>query len=458
MSGDAQAKKGRSAPPKVEGSDNSARLKHYKKLKRLYNRARLHSILRSRRYATIEEQDPRHATFGVGSLTAHDIATPMHVFLLNRSLLSAVKAAMAKKGSPLTENELLDIALSNNEGAVQDDFSPGAIAAAVASYYASPVAFSVESQIANMYAVNITLNYVIGSLLAAESGHKAVMRVKELASSTKLDHWQFIVEGMRHQGAKHIQAVLTDFVPHQLDPRLAAYTDLGVGHEVYNVMDDLTQLPERERFNAFIATYTFDSIWQPEDMRLTRVGNQWYLSSYRLKVADWNPRRYELVAALREGRPLERARAQDYQGIFVEETRHKVDLSGHPYKDVIDQYPGKVVNVPGGAIKRIRNAFDTQLHDDGIFVIGEVMQVREEAQSNPSQIAGLAARFKVEDYRLLKQILEKYHGMRVDFVTFPELADRFLPDGWRLQVPPIEREQMRGEHGNCLVVVRRDKS
>ncbi|HSW65732.1 MAG TPA: hypothetical protein VLI54_01170 [Bacillota bacterium] len=440
--------------PDDQAQLRAVRAMHPWRLKRQRLKAHWHARLLPAFGQSISNDNPRHATLSLGRTDSLD--TPLFSFLLNKSLVDKIEAATAKKKSRLTEAELLDIALATTEDAAQEQFSAQALNAVAASYYASPVAFAAESLLANMYAANITLNYTLGALMAAESGHKGTMRVKELASGAKTDHWQFMAEGMRHQGARHMDVVLTDFVPLKLDPQLSTfYSDLTVSTEVYSLFDDLAPLPKTKRFDAFFTSYAFDSVWQPEDMRLSRVGNNWYRSSYRLKVADWNKRKEELLLALRHGRALPHARPQDYKGIFVEEIRQKVDVHSLPYGDIIARHGRAVLNVPGGAVKRIVNAFAAQLASHGVFVIGDVMHITPSAQPRHSEVAGVAARFKVEDYDLLKQILEERHGLTAKMVTFPELAQRFLPDGWRLQVPQFELEQMNGQYGNRLMVITR---
>ncbi len=389
-------------------------------------------------------------------------STPRHRFLLNASLLDRIEVATANKGAALSQDELLEIAIDDDEGAVTSGFSSDAINAINATYYASSVAFSKESQIADVYAMNITLNYTLGRLLLDVTGPRKSFRVKELACGWFPEHWQYIAEGMRQGGAKRVLLTLTDFVQPTRPRVLQRSRNIKLRTALYNVFDDMPSLPDKERLDAILATYTFDSVWLPEDARLTRIDGQWYQSAYRLKVADWNPRREELLDALRARTPLRRGTPEDYMGIFVEELRQTVDIQAHPYGDIIARSSADIVNVPGGLIRRVVNAFEAQLGSDGVFVCGDVMMFGlktlqgEECYMNVSELTGVVARYKVEDYAIARDVLQEQHGLRVEFVAFPELARRYLPEDWQAQVPAVERRDMRGLHGNTIMVVRRE--
>ncbi len=407
-----------------------------------------------------DEHHRRHALLALGLFGPPDM--PLFQFLLNDSLLESIEVAMANKGGELSQTELLHIALAHAEGAVDPDFSSGAINALNASYYASPVAFDKEAFLANMYTCNIALNYALGGLIADLSLPKDHLKIKELASGAKTDHWLFMAEGMRHKGVKDMDITVTDFVLPPISGAYDTHPDVHVRAEIYNLFDDFPALQGGQRLDVIFASYTFDSIWQPEDIRLTKVGDEWYQSSYRLKVADWNPRKDELIAALRSRRPLDHARPVDYMGVFIEEARQKVNLDDHPYGDIIRHTELSAVNVPGGMITRVVQAFRTQLSDDGIFVIGEAMMlgaigVPQPFYLNACELTGVAARYKIEDYLLGRDVLEQRYGLQVDLVTFEELAQRYLPEGWAGQVPALERIQLHNTDGNAVIVVSKRK-
>ncbi|HSW65733.1 MAG TPA: hypothetical protein VLI54_01175 [Bacillota bacterium] len=408
----------------------------------------------------VDELNRRHASLALGLFGPPDM--PLFRFLLNDGLLERIEVATANKGSELSEDELLQVALMDTDGAVEPDFSTDAINALVASYYASPVAFNKEAFLANMYTCNISLNYALGGLIADRCRPRDRLKIKELSSGVKTDHWLFMAEGMRHAGVKDMDITITDFVRPPLSNAYEDHPDIHVRTAAYNLFDDFPVLPQNERIDVIFASYAFDSVWQPEDIRLTRVGDNWYQSFYRLKVADWNPRKDELLTVLRERQPLPNAQPSDYMGVFIEEARQKVHLEDHPHGELIRKTELSAVNVPGGMVKRVAQAFDSQLSDDGIFIIGEAMMLGAIGLPKPfytyiCELTGVAARYKIEDYMVGRDILEQHYGLRVDLVTFDELAETYLPPGWQNQVPLIERQQLRGEHGNALIVVSKRK-
>jgi hypothetical protein len=249
---------------------------------------------------------------------------------------------------------------------------------------------------------------------------------------------------------------LTDIVPPPLPD--AAGSEVQYASEAYSLLDDFPDLPEAERFDAMVATYGFDSVWHPADMRLTRVGDKWYQSLYRVKVDDWNPRKAELLDALRRGVELEGATPQEYEGIFIEEVMQEVTIAGHAWEEMLQELPEGTFNIPGGLITRVVQAFERQLKHGGIFVSGDVADIRHTPHSPPpSGVSGVAERYKVENYVFAKRVLEHYYGLQVEFDTLGELAERFLPDGWEQYAGQHERAGIQNNLA-VLMTVRRTRA
>jgi hypothetical protein len=123
---------------------------------------------------------------------------------------------------------------------------------------------------------------------------------------------------------------------------------------------------------------------------------------------------------------------EDFQHISIKKKLIKVDIDLVQYGKVISDYyvrKSKVdVNFPGGLIKKVVEAFETQITPGGAFIIGDMaVNGREGFVTNglPNgkslfmddyMTSGEVAKFKVEDYGLAKVILESY-GFDVELVT-----------------------------------------
>lgn len=385
--------------------------------------------------------------------------SPSYDFLITDALLRELKAAKNAKGADLSQDELLGICLAAGEDAVNPTFTTDAMNAINASYYASEIAFGESAKLATMFVENAPLNTAMGALIADNTTGET-LRIKEISSGNNTGHWQKVMERIRGaDDQKSVEITLTDFVEPTIAPELSN-SGAMVNAEVYSLFDDMPVLPKENRFDTLISTYSFDSIWQPEDMRLEKIDNQWYQAKYRVKVADWASRREELISAMREQKPLNNAAATDYDGIVVERAMERVDVSEHPFYKYITGSEQKIVNLPGGLIKRIVNAFDSQLKEDGIFITGDVADFGETMISKMDAdqcISGIAARYKVEDYALAKQILEAEYGLEVSFIGLPELVDGYLPNDWRDNCPENDWKQIDNLPSNKIMMVKRAK-
>jgi hypothetical protein len=421
------------------------------RLERLYQRA-LAATETSQGYFRSDESDPRLVDMMVWEQQTPRI--PSFHFLATRHLIDTLSAAAAQKQTELTQDEILRLALEDNEGAVAADFDPRAMNAVNATYYSSDEAFAPESGPAGMYGKNRPLNYALGRLMATGIGQGDSIRIKELSSGSRTDHWRDALQGVRAGGAEQVELTLTDFVQPPANP-VAGVTST----EVYSLFDDLPPLPPEERYSAIVATYGFDSVWQPEDARLQRIGEQWYEERYRVKVADWSPRREELLGALREGRPLEGAVPSDFAGMYVERASEPIDISAHPYRRYIGLHDSKSFGFPGGLIKRVVNAFENQLTDEGVFIscdTGDFGHMPERTLLSARGISGVAARYHSDDFRIAKEILEQEHGFEVSLMTLDEVAGQYLPENWQDQATPDEIDEITNNASfNGLIVVRR---
>jgi hypothetical protein len=405
--------------------------------------------------------DPRMPyveVYGGARGEATDYNVPTYHFYLNDGLLENLQAAAAEKGNELTINEQLAVGLAETEGAVDPNFSSDALNAINASYYASDVAFSNETGPATMFAANRPINQALGTLMARECGTPDTLKVKELCSGGRTAHWAQEAMGALQAGVEHVEVTLTDFVEPTVEPEAAMVNGATIHTEQYSLFDDMPTLPEGERYNAMVETYN-DSVWEEGDMHITRAGGQTYQTVFRVKVADWNERKDELIAAMRAGEPLSDAEAKDYDGIFVERAKEPIDLNNHPYREYIENRPGNSIMVPGGLIKRVVEAFDKQLNQNGVFVSADVgnfgFAPPGKTPSSPDAISGVAARYHCDDYVLAKQILEGEYGFEVRLLSLEDLANENLPHLWQVYALGREIDSITGTPSNGVMLVKR---
>lgn len=403
------------------------------------------------------DNDPRMVTIRAGGGDK-----PRARFLLDAPLVATITSIADGRPEDLTHNEVARLGAANTVNAVNPRFTPDAINAINISYFESPIAFTPEAGLANAFNDSIVLNILMGAFLGDRVGKPGeFLRIKELAAGALPEHWQVAADAATISegtisGAAGVELTLTDFFAPPI-PGDLENDQLRVQSEAYSLLDDLPNLPPDQRFDVLMATYGFDSVWQPEDMRLTRIGGRWYQSLMRVKVDDWSPRQQELITAMRAREPLPDATATDYEGIYVEEVMEEIDRSQVPYADILEESREHVtINYPGGLIKRAVQAFDRQLNDDGIFMSIDIADIQQPTLTpSPADVSGVAERFKIENYHVAAKILEREHGLHVEFISLTQLVARYMPPGWEKFALPYELQAIQEGSVDVMVVSRR---
>jgi hypothetical protein len=398
------------------------------------------------------EFDPR-----IVRLDVRGTETPRYRFLLNDMLFRDVRSLQLECAPERPgQDTILRAALQQTEGAVRPDFAHDAINDVNLSYFRSPVAFSPAAGLARVFTHNMAVNASVGALIGEHfAGRKDELRIKELCAGPDAEHWGLRTDGVLAFGAGRVALTLSDIKPPKVPKKPGRRMSMRA--ERYSLLEDMPNLRPKDRYDALITTYGFDSVWQPEDMRLWRCGDQWFRATYRVKVADWNPRRDDLLQSLRTGLALWRAAPADYEGIFVEEAWLPMATADVPYADFLYNYPaGRPTNVPGGMIKRIAEAFEKQLRPNGVFVVGDITDTASigEWGSLASDVSGVAERYKVEDYMLAARILEKNYGLQAQFRSLKDVVSDYVED-WREVVMPQEIQTIARDVSTGLLVVSR---
>jgi hypothetical protein len=131
---------------------------------------------------------------------------------------------------------------------------------------------------------------------------------------------------------------------------------------------------------------------------------------------------------------LPHATAKDYDGIVVEKASEPFDIVRHPYWPYLDARADRSISFPGGLIKRVVEAFATQLRPDGIFVICDTAEFSLDSPDGaPLERgkSGVAAQYKVDDYCVAQLILEEEFGLHARLLDFRTLAKYYLPPDWQ---------------------------
>ena len=389
------------------------------------------------------------------SFNLYDPHAPSYDFLITWPLLRQ----MRQLPTITSRNKLIQLALEQGEDAVNPAFTADAINAINASYYQSRVAFDRDTGPATLYTDIRPMNAALGVALVANSqtGGKT-LRVKELCSGRYPGHWWDIADTALQRGATSLDVTLSDLITAPIDTNDQVEI-LNMHAERYSLLDDMPNLPTEDRYDAIITTYGFDSVWQPEDSSFERKEDgQWYQNFYRVKVAQWNERDNELLQALRRGEPLANASPKDYDGIAIELAQQPIDLSTHPYGQYITEYGQDSINFPGGVIKRVVEAFEHQLTENGTFIIGDVGYFgngnRDFMPSRPA-LSGIAARFREDDFVLAKTILEQRFGLKVSLQGLEEFVDSHLGHDWKDAASAEELELVTHSPGNGVMIVTR---
>lgn len=359
------------------------------------------------------------------------------------------------KALSLSPAQVIARAIEATKNAVEGTFRADALNAVNAAYYSTPeVAFAPESRIANVYAANRPLNVALGMLMAdCVSPARSNLRIKELSCGGYPQQWRHRMLGLASEGIQRAHITLSDFaeVPVSAAPRISGVT---FDAEKYSLFDDMPPLSWLKQYDAMLITYGFDSVWQPEDTHFVRNGDTWYQTLYRVKVADWHPRYDDLLLALRNGKALPDAHPSDFDGIVVERILRKVDPWQHRYNFHLVGHDQQRFNFPGGLIKRVVNAFQSQLDQRGVFISCDSGYFGQELPyCRDAGLSGIGARYHMDDYTIAKEVLEAEYGLRVRLLTLPELAERYLPSGWQAYAMPEEVEGLADNRTNGVMVV-----
>jgi hypothetical protein len=386
------------------------------------------------------ERDIFPPEFTLGSA----LKSPVHSFCLDRVLIEKITKISLKK-EVLNERDLLILALQNAEGCAEIDFTPCSINIINSLYYSSTQAFDPVNGLADVFINNKRVIHSFVEFFKQISQKKArKIRIKEL-SSGDLSKWEKILD-YTSKGIEYLE--LADFNINPKDILWGSTVNLA---EFDLTKDEFAELNKESRFDVYLATYCFDSVWQKEDARYRKKQGVWYKSKFRIKVPGWHPKKDTLLQSLKKRELLGDVTVFDLRFIFIEEVFEGVDIKNEPLGKLIDIFYKDsfsiFVNFPGGLIKTVKSAFASQLNESGVFIIGDIARYPEYNSSSfsSSLISGVAARYKIEDYSIAKYILEK-EDFEVKIMSLGEFVQGYSDDdsGYSL------------DSSNCIMMVSKN--
>ncbi len=140
------------------------------------------------------------------------------------------------------------------------------------------------------------------------------------------------------------------------------------------------------------------------------------------------------------------------------------DISNEPYGEYIssefEHHKAVKVNFPGGMIKRIREAFNNQISENGIFINGEVAVFEDSERDHALSAYGTSGdigKYKVEDYLLAKRILEEEANLKVEIYSLNDFVDTFLESDWREHNEALQIKNIENTKSNCIMKIERLK-
>ena len=266
---------------------------------------------------------------------------------------------------PLAFSELVRFSLENGEHCVRPSFTSDALNDLNRLAYGL-----LNAQYRSFLTIKQDVNRALGRMLTRyDFGEN--LRVKELAASLfATERWATIHE-LSVFG--QLDITLTDAVfLGQSASETVENTTITV--ERYDLLDELPCVADKDRYDIFIATLAFDSVWFPEDVFLQRVGGKWYQHFYRLRIPSAHPNYVNLLHALKTG-DISGVKREDLMDVGIETVLQPTSLSRVPYGDVVEHnhvFEPMASSIPGGLVRRVVNAFENQISPQGIFIIGDL--------------------------------------------------------------------------------------
>jgi len=363
----------------------------------------------------------KHRNAAVYSVFEQENKLPPQAFYITRDF---VKKLELKYRSEISSEDFVNEAINDTTGCVTENFSSKTLNNLNSLYFSScSDAFSKSSGLATFYVSRYQVQYAMMRKIL-DHVKKPVVKIHEICSGTVLSRWQFMEKYL--PSGKKFDVTLSDIAENLVTDQQIAKMNLNkikLSYEAYDLRNDFSEKPDNQKYDVLFTTYGFDSVWHEDDRVYEKIGGKWYLITFRLRV-DPSTRHFDRVlAALRNGISSDPISLDDFHHVGIEIKVDQIDISKVEYGDVIEKtysdYEFMMMNFSGGLIERVEQAFERQLTEGGMFMIGDVVNYLPEngdkmdPNMNYFNTTGRVGKYKVEDYNLAEIIL-KQKGFKVE--------------------------------------------
>lgn len=228
------------------------------------------------------------------------------------------------------------------------------------------------------------INHAIAQVIIDEFTPGQV-RVKEVGGGNCSDSWNAVSRFLPNTYT--LDVINTDFcdrmdlLPDGQNPRLSFTT------EVLDLTKPLPTLKENEKCNLIVAKYTFGCIWFKDDR------------TYYCKDGTWSRVFF---------------RSKKFEGVeLIDHVHVPIDIEREPFglliREAAPKHEGKYITIPYGLIRKVQEAFNTQLDDSGVFLIGDVSLFKNGYDGNFTPFlltSNCHAAYRHLQLELVKQFLE----------------------------------------------------
>lgn len=258
------------------------------------------------------------------------------------------------------------------------------------------------NELPNLFSKLDLFNLALHKKIITETKSSEI-RVIELASGKKMNRWKTFTEIDKKRKWK---VLLTDFDKSLLpNPNtISNAKNFKFTTNTHNLFDHFEKLKSNKRHNVMLSSYTFDNLWQKDDLHLTKENNTWYKNLYQLDLSKVR----KSLGEIKDNNKFDR---QFFKRINIKTEKVKINLSSLKHGALVDKYYENkkrvAVNFPGGLIKTVVDSYKTQLSPGGIFITADFATVDNKKKTKAFESVNETIKIKVENYALAQYILEK---------------------------------------------------
>jgi hypothetical protein len=331
--------------------------------------------------------------------------------------------------------KLVEEAVKDTTGAVTTDFNVKALNSLNSLYYSScEQAFHKHSDLANLYVKNRMTQYTLLHTVLKNTQAQDI-KIKEINAGATFSRWQHFASFLPKERSMDVTIADLDEDIIQIEKIMQAdLSRMKFKAERYDMREDFPTLGEKDKLDVMLVTYGFDSVWLDEDVMYMKHKEKWYQILYRVKVTSEANEQEELVQLLRRGFSEHPLTLAVFDDVVVETVAVPVEVDKLLFKkeilELYGTYEEARIVVPGTLVRRVKEAFETQLKQDGVFIIGEVATYPKKTDEKIEftildyHTTGKVAKYKVEDLYLAERILRDW-GFKVEVHDLASLAKSF---------------------------------